>query len=315
MSNEFQILGQWNAPSTELTAPVVDGETGDTVDLNQAYWQRTIAARIKQKIDDFALSKADDGYRSHLGWSVIGRPCMRYLYYHWRWFWKEVHHARMERIFVEGHKIEKELRIILREAGAFFLDHVDETGQQVMVSELGGHFGGSCDGVFIWPAIGLNQPTLLETKSSKTGADFSNLEPKGMMVVKPVHFDQQSGYGRGLGIKYSCYIVRNKNDSNLYVEIVDLDWAHANDLKNKAAEVMQLRVLPNKISEKRNYFVCNMCSMQEICHDRKQPSPNCRNCIHSNPAENAQWFCNRWNSVIPKEAIPVGCTSHEFLPW
>lgn len=221
----------------------------------------------------------------------------------------------MERIFIEGHKIEKELRHILKSMGAVFLDHVDETGQQVTVSELDGHFGGSCDGIFIWPAIGLNVPTLLETKSSRTGATFANLTPKGMLAVNPVHFDQQSGYGRGLQIKFSCYIVRNKNDSTIYVEIVELDWARAEELKEKAKYVISLRELPLRISEKRNYHVCNMCSMKELCHERKQPTANCRNCVHAWPAEDGQWFCDKWNNTIPKDFILQGCTSHEFLPW
>lgn len=286
---------------------MIDAEIKEPIDMNMAYWQRTIADRIKLKIDEFALSQADDGFRTHLGWSVIGHDCMRYLVYHWRWFWQEQHHARMERIFIEGHKIETELRHILKASGAQFLDTVDEDGKQIQVSDLGGHFGGSCDGVFIWPEIGLTLPTLLETKSSKAGSPFNELSTKGVIKAKPRHFVQQSGYGKGLGIRYACYITRNKNDSSIFVEIVDLDFTLADEHRNKALHILQETTLPPRISNKRNFWVCNMCSFQAGCHDNKDVVPNCRNCKNASPVDNAQWFCSHWNSIIPKEAILKGC--------
>ncbi len=279
------------------------------------YWQRTIADRIKEKIDQFSIDGAEDGFRSHLGWSVIGHDCLRYLWYHWHWFWKEQHTARMERIFLAGHQIEAELRYILKSLGAHFLDTVDENGQQIKVSDIGGHFGGSVDGVFIWPEIGLYLPTLLECKSSKTGAPFNDLAKKTVGGAKPRHFIQQSGYGKQLNIKYACYICRNKNDSDLYVEIVELDWDKAQQNIEKARYIITETTPPARISNKPTFWVCNMCSFQDGCHRGKAPTPNCRNCVNASPVENAEWFCKRWNSIIPKEAIIKGCSDHQFLPY
>lgn len=295
--------------------PKLDADTNETIDLNIVYWQRTIAERIKLKIDEHAKAGAGDGFRSHLGWSVIGHDCLRYLYYHWRWFWKEEHHARMERIFIEGHKIEAELRHILKACGAVFLDTVDENGEQIRVSNLGGHFGGSVDGVFVWPAIGLHEPTLLECKSSKTGSPFNSLVKHGVMKEKPRHFGQQSGYGKGLDIKFACYVTRNKNDSDLFVEIVDLDFTLAEELAKKAQFVILTNQVPKRISEKANFRVCNMCAIKPLCHERKAPTPNCRNCKYSLPVEDGQWKCTGYDSIIPKEFIIQGCPQHEFLPW
>lgn len=285
------------------------------LDLTKPYWQKTISDRIKVKIDQYSIDGADDGFRTHLGWSVIEHECLRYLYYHWRWFWKEEHHARMERIFIEGHKIEAEFRVILKALGAKFLDKVDETGEQLKVSELEGHAGGSCDGVFVWPEIGLNEPIILEAKSSKTGSPFNDLAKKSLSVAKPRHYIQACGYGKGLGIRYALYVCRNKNDSSIYIELVELDWEQANQAIKKAQYVMTLIDVPKRISEKRNFHICNMCSIQPLCHDRKDPVPNCRNCKNAAPVQNAQWFCSHWQQIIPKESIVNGCPQHEFLPW
>ncbi len=301
--------------SANNTITVIDPVEKEPVDLTITFWQRTIADRIKEKIDQFSIDGAEDGFRSHLGWSVIGHDCLRYLWYHWHWFWKEEHSARMERIFLAGHQIEAEIRHILKALGVQFLDTVDENGQQIKVSDIGGHFGGSVDGVFIWPEIGLHMPTLLECKSSKTGAPFNDLAKLTVGGAKPRHFIQQSGYGKHLNIKFACYICRNKNDSSLYVEIVELDWDMAAKNIEKAKYVMTEAAPPPRISNKPNFWVCNMCAVKPLCHLGKQPVPNCRNCKNSTPVENAGWHCNYWNALIPKEAIIKGCEQHKFLPY
>lgn len=301
--------------NTPTQQPLYDAEEKQNVDLSVEFWKRTVAERVKLAIDEHSMQSAGDGFRSHLGWSVIEHECMRYLYYHWRWFWKEEHHARMERIFLAGHKVEAEFRVILKSLGAVFLDDVDATGEQIAVSELWGHFGGSCDGVFIWPEIGINVPTVLECKSSGTGAKFNDLSKKSLAAANRRHYIQGSGYARGLGIKYFLYVCRNKNDSSIYVELVEADYQAAEDAVNKAKHIVGNTVLPKRISEKRNFFVCNMCAIQPLCHDRKEPVPNCRNCKSAMPGENASWFCSKWNSVIPNEAIINGCNQHQFLNW
>lgn len=293
-----------------------DAENGEIIDLNQVYWQRTIADRIKLKIDDWFIEQAEDGYRTHLGWSVIGHPCLRYLYYHWRWMWPEKHSARTERIFLNGNDTEKNLRVILSNSGAIFLDDVNVSGEQIKVSSFGGHFGGSVDGIFIWPAVGLFLPTLLETKSSKTGAPFNDLVKKGVMESKPQHFVQQSGYGNKLNIEYACYITYNKNDSDIFVEIVDLDSNLAEEHERKALFVITTNQLPRRISEKSNFYICNMCSVKHGCHDRMPPIPNCRNCRHSAANDSGNWHCNHWSCDIPGEdEILKGCTNHSLMDW
>src|ERR1700676_4957009 len=82
----------------------------ESVDLNQTFWRRTIADRIKESFDAHLLANAEDGFRSHLGWSVIGHSCMRYLWYHFRWFKRETHSARMLKLFAEGHREEIKIR-------------------------------------------------------------------------------------------------------------------------------------------------------------------------------------------------------------
>lgn len=280
------------------------------VDFNQAYWRRTVAERVQEVFDTHLLNNAEDGFRSHLGWSVIGHPCLRYIWYHFRWFKRETHSARMLEIFEEGHREEAKIRQLMKACGAIFLDKVDETGEQLQVSDLNGHFGGSCDGVFIWPTIGILEPMLLECKTSKMGATFNDLSKKEVSGAKPQHYAQASGYGKSFNIPFALYVCRNKNDSSLYIEVVDLDFSLAEEMRNKAWHLINTKVAPNKISKKRNYFVCNMCALQTVCHDKEQVVPNCRNCQSSKPVENGQWYCETHQAIIPKEFLIKGCSQH-----
>jgi hypothetical protein len=290
-------------------------EKDEMVDFNIAYWRRTIAMRIKQEFDNYLLRNEADGFRSHLGWSVIGHQCLRYIWYHFRWFKQEQHSARMLEIFNTGHAEEARIRALMVACGAKFLDNVDVDGQQITISDLMGHFGGSTDGVFIWPAMGIFEPTMLECKTSKDGSEFNNLEPKSMAVVKERHYIQVCGYASSLGIKNILYACRNKNTSELYLEILQTDETVAAENRNKAWHIITTKSVPSKISKKRNFWVCNMCQMQAICHDRAQVVPNCRNCKHSTPVEDGQWNCEHHNAIIPKEFLIKGCNAHQPLEY
>jgi hypothetical protein len=282
----------------------------ETVDLSLAYWRRTISDRVVETIDNWYLESADDGYRMHLGWSVIGAPCHRQLYYHFFWSTKETHSA--------GHDIEADTRKIMRAKGAIFHDDVDETGKQIKVSSLGGHFGGSCDGVFTWPSIGIHDRMVLECKSTKTGSAFTETKVKGVQAAKPQHYVQQSGYAHKLGVKHCMYVMRNKNDSTLYVEIVEIDPTVAEEAERKAEFIILSNTPPPRISEKPSYYLCKdaWCAHNDVCHNHTQPIPNCRNCTNSKPHDEGKWFCEHWQQYIPsKEAMIAGCPSHKPKPW
>ena len=92
-----------------------------------------------------------DGFRDHLGASLIGKPCERALWYDFRWITPATFPGRILRLFETGQLEEARLVRNLRATGATVLDVDPETGRQFRVEAVGGHFGGSLDAV----AIGL----------------------------------------------------------------------------------------------------------------------------------------------------------------
>jgi hypothetical protein len=286
------------------------------IDFNQAYWKRSIAELAHWELDAAACESNDEPYRNHLGASVIGNPCKRYVWYHFHWFKAEDHSGRINRLFEYGHLLERRIRTAMKQRGAEFLDTVDVDGKQLRVSALNGHYGGSVDGVFRWPKLGIYDPMLLECKSSATGSPFNELAKKAMMAAKPQHFVQNSTYGRYLGIPLCLYVAENKNDSDLYVEIVELDFNLAEENERMAFHIITDQTPPTRISNKPEFYLCkNMpCSMYEICHFGEVPKPNCRNCANCQPTTDSNFYCGYWNQLIPKSAIIEGCANHKPLP-
>lgn len=71
----------------------------------------SIGARIVKKLDkhvEAALNRQGDG-RGHLGASVLGRECVRQIWYGWRWARITQHQGRMLRLFDRGHREEPAL--------------------------------------------------------------------------------------------------------------------------------------------------------------------------------------------------------------
>ncbi len=284
------------------------------VDPSTDWGRADIVTKLSDAMDAHVIAQRNEPFRSHLGASVMGSECDRYLWYHFRWFKKAIHSARMLRLFNTGFNYEPRIRAELVAIGCKFLDTVDVDGKQISVSALAGHAGGSCDGVFIAPQYGLTVPTLLEGKTSGTGAGFNELATKRVAKAKPMHFIQQSIYGRLLGIKFCLYVVTNKNDDDRYLELVELDWQLADEQIERARRVIVSPDPPERISNNPAFFICKMCTAHKVCHGGEVPIPNCRNCKNATPVEDAQWHCGHWNQIIPKEHLIKGCPMHEALP-
>ena len=65
-----------------------------------------LAQQIIKEIDDL-LVEDNSRYRSRtVGASSIGHKCERYLWYQFRWFFREKFNGRMLRLFDRGHREE-----------------------------------------------------------------------------------------------------------------------------------------------------------------------------------------------------------------
>ena len=258
-----------------------------------------IADKIRNDIETYAQNTYDDGHRKHLGASIIGNDCERYLYFTFRWVYHHIHTGRQYRLFNTGHMEEARIIGWLRGAGYDIINQ-DENGKQFKISSCNGHFGGSIDGIIEIPELG---KCLFEAKTNKTGTDYKMYFESGMEKNKPVHWKQTCTYGNALGIENCLYICKNKDNDDLYIEPVKLDWNVGKEMEVKAKRVITAEELPPRISETAAYFKCKFCDYADICHRGKAIERNCRSCKNARAVENAEWKCREFSVIIPEDQI------------
>ena len=120
-------------------------------------------------------------------------------------------------------------------------------------------------------------------------------------------------YGYKYKIKYGIYLIENKNDSDITVQVVELDWELGHHLENKAFDIIEAKSPPHKISQQPSYYECKYCNFQDICHFGEAVEENCRSCKNSSPVERGEWFCSKYSTIIPKDQIPLKHKCHESI--
>jgi hypothetical protein len=265
---------------------------------------KDISDRINDAIEEYSIESLKQEPRTHLGISEIGNACVRQTWYKFRWMKFEEHSGRMLRLFKRGHREEGRFISYLEAIGCKVEQH-DENGKQFRVSGVMGHYGGSCDGRAITPWYP-DIKMLVEFKTHNTKS-YLHLAEHGLHKSKPKHFDQMNGYGFKMNLQYAIYFPENKNDDDIKVTVVRLDLERGRQLEIRAEEIITSNQPPAKISENPSFIDCRWCIFKSICHDDEVPVKNCRSCRLAQPVKNAQWKCNRYNSIIPQEFIKSGC--------
>lgn len=256
----------------------------------------------------------DGGFRSHLGASQIGRKCRREVWLGFRWSFVKKFGARMQRLMNRGHLEEARFLALLDMIGCQF--HLTESGEQERISDHGGHYGSALDGV-IWGIPDLPGEWVLGEFKTHNTKSFCKLVVDGVRAAKPEHYEQmQSCMGRR-GIHRCVYIAVNKNDDDLYAEIVDYDHAFESAIRDKAADLITRRAPPPRLSEDPSNFDCGYCDAKQRCHfpHETEVLRNCRTCRHSlTDIPSGTWGCELHNIMLDKAAQVAGCQSWDPIP-
>ncbi len=259
-----------------------------------------IETKLYQLTNEYSIETYPIEHRSHLGVSVIGEKCWRKLWYSFRWVKLEQYEPRMRRLFNRGHREEDQFIKLLFWMG-FHIKTIDQaTGKQYKFSAVDGHYGGSSDTLAVMPWY--DERILVEYKTHNK-KNFTYLKDKKLKVAQPKHYAQMSGYGKAFSTQYGLYCAVNKDDDEIYYEFVELDWQYAEQLENKADDIIHSQYPPQRINNDPNYFECTYCTFRGICHHNVQVEKNCRSCKQAIAVENAQWKCTRFDTIIPKENI------------
>jgi hypothetical protein len=284
------------------------------LEADQGATYRQNLGRVIPYIGD-AYRGADEGFREHLGASQIGKNCDRSIWYSFRWAVKPIFKGRMLRLFNRGHLEEARFIALLISIGVKVYQQ-DAQGKQYRISDCGGHFGGSGDGVGIGiPDLLASTPALLEFKTHGD-KPFQKLKKEGVRKAKPEHFAQMQTYMRKMGLAVAIYGAVNKNDDELYLEIIYLETIAADLYLDRARTLIFLKTPPKKISESPGWYECKYCENYSVCHLGEEPAKNCRTCHFVSFQKNGTVACANPFSEHAKEALSKerqlqGCKDYE----
>jgi hypothetical protein len=272
-----------------------------------------IAAETLAAIDKIIESKQGKGFRRHLGASLIGRPCARQLWYVFRWAKGSQHSARLLRLFDRGNLEEERFVKWLRNSGIHVVDRDPVTGDQIQIEDHNGHFGGSLDAM-LFDVPEFRMKWVLGEFKTHSDKYFKAVKKNGVKNEKEEHYAQMQVYMYKAELEHALYFAINKNDDDLYIEIIELDVPYALRMLDKAGKIISVDYPPERISETPGYYICRMCDYSDTCHFNAPKAMNCRTCVNSEPIENSGWICNLYSYNLSEHDQRRGCKSHTPIP-
>jgi len=268
-----------------------------------------LADRLLAQIERAVEDSAEDGFRGHLGASIIGRKCDRDIWSSFRWITHKKFEGRMLRLFARGHREEDSLSDYLRAAGCEVVQIDPKTGQQFTFGT--GHFGGSMDGA----VHGLPESKKWHVVDFKTAnkKSFDKLESAGLEKGKPEHFAQLQMYMAWSGMERALYMVVCKDDDRLYLERIAFSRKAADKYQERADMIIASDAPPARISDDPAWFECKFCDHSANCHGDAAPVPTCRSCVHVSITP-AGWHCEEHNRSLRIDEQKAGCADHLYHP-
>lgn len=267
------------------------------------------------------VRRAEDWRRDHLGASILGHSCDRFLWLSFRWAADPRHDGQRLRLFDRGDRAEAWLIEDLRQVpGVKVFDRDPSTGEQFRVS-WHGHLGGGLDGVVLGLLEDPETPHVLECKSHGSKS-FARLKEKGVKAGKPEHYAQMQAYMLGKELKAAYYLAVCKDTDEIHAERVKFDREFAEALVAKGKAIVEMPEPPAR-KESPDFPPCVYtskdgtkwpCQFYELCHGSVVPQKNCRTCVSSEPRPDGSWFCLHNLKAIDSPTQRVGCAAHLTVP-
>ena len=268
---------------------------------------------IATMIDQYHASKKSRP-RPHMGVSLLGHHCDRWLWINFRWAVVEDFDGRILRLFRRGHSEEDTIIKDLRSIG------VDIRSSQRRV-DFGNHVSGSLDGVIesgVPEAPKARHVAEFKTHSKKS---FDDMVKNGVEKSKPMHFIQMQVYMHGTDINRALYLAVCKDDDRIYTERVKYDKKVADDAIIRGKRIAMSDRMPEPCSADPSWYQCKFCPAHSFCH-KAEPTKrvNCRTCAHSTAMPDSTFRCERHDAdAIPEDFQHEGCVDHilhpDMVPW
>jgi len=286
--------------------------------------------KILQKLPDPTLDAMDvaigkkakrEKRRPYLGMSGIGQPCARQQWYGFHWVAEVTFEASTLKLFEDGHRTEDLYADRLRSVPGVTLIVADPvTGRQIGFEDFGGHFKGHMDGHIEGLLQAPVTPHVWEHKATNE-TKFNKLIKLGMDLGKGALKEWDfTYYVQGIlymdyGNYTRHYLTASTPGGRVDTSVrTNADPKEAQKQKDKAEKIIFDKSIPEKISDKPDYYLCRWCDNSDICHEGAASDRNCRTCTHSTARREGGWRCEYHGVDLTYDAQHEGCTSHRYNP-
>jgi len=273
--------------------------------------------------------------REFLGLSGIGDPCVRRLWYDYRWATERKISNNLQRIFDRGHleeeRVIRDLKSIgilvfaLNPPGSEAAKYAPErelfgtAGEEQ--EEVLGHFphvkskiDGRCKNV---PGGG-DKDHLLEIKTMNQNS-FNKLIKDGVEKSHPKYYAQVQIYMDVTKLERCLFVAVNKNNEAMHAERVKRDPAVAERLREVQRDVIFSRVPPPKLTTSSGAlsWECKFCPHIKVCANSFPIGKSCRACVYCDAveADGEKIWCSLVDVLAPRDFAEQkeGCEHYEPL--
>lgn len=259
-------------------------------------------------------AEAEDWRRDHLGASILGHACDRFLWLSFRWARDPKHPGRRLRLFERGRREEAWIIGDLLRIGCTV------SGEQAHVRS--GHVGGSLDGVLSGIPEAMETRHVLEVKTHNRRS-FDRLVKDGVKRAKPEHYAQMQTYMRlhSPCIEWALYVSVCKDDDSIHTERVALDRKFADEALARAQEIVAATE-PSPVLD-HEHPPCRYvsadgtqwpCDYYQVCHGTEIPARSCRTCVSAEPHADGSWSCSHHAKTLDATAQRAACDQHLTIP-
>jgi len=203
--------------------------------------------------------------RPHMGCSIVGHPCDRWLWLSFRFAVTPAFPGRVLRMFRRGRNEEATIIDDLRSIGI----KVRALEEQMRV-EFGSHLSGSIDAILdagVPGAVKTKHVAEFKTHSAKS---FADVQKQGVEKSKPKIFVRMQLYMSGTATHRPLYVAICKDNDEIYTERIAYDKEVAEKYIQRGQRIALADRMPEPLSTDPSWYQCKFCPAYGIVCFREQ---------------------------------------------
>lgn len=183
--------------------------------------------------------------------------------------------------------------------------------KQWKLAKFDGHMTGYSDGRARHPELTDNQWIGVEYKTYNTRRFSSLYNKRSVKVTDFGYYIQKVIYLKEFDLPYGLFLAENKNDDDIYCEVILRDDAIVEHYMKTAHTIVTSKARPARYAESETHHECKQCDFAGVCHRGEPVEINCRSCQHCSATDKGKFHCSKWNAIIPGETeILAACPHH-----